>query len=78
MNRRFTLFLLGTALVLLGTRLTMRLRWALLLPLLALPAVVDHPVVLLALIAAVTLGLISLTTQVVLPASWVPSAEQKV
>lgn len=49
----FMSFLTGTALVLLGTRLTIRLRWVLLLPLLALPIVVDNPTLLVALVVAV-------------------------
>lgn len=56
----FVAFLIGTALIVLGTRLTMRLRWVLALPLLALPAVVDRPVVLVGLVVAALLGTMSL------------------
>jgi len=49
----FEVFLVGASLLLLGTRLTARIRWALCLPLLALPAITSRPLVASALIAAV-------------------------
>lgn len=51
-----TAFLAGASFLLLGTRLTARIRWALGLPLLALPVVTDRPPLLAALIAGVLTG----------------------
>ncbi len=51
------LFLAGSSLLLIGTRLTARLRWALCLPLLGLPAVTDRPLLLGALLTAVVVAI---------------------
>lgn len=51
-----TAFLIGASLLLLGTRLTARIRWALCLPLLALPEVTSRPPIAAALIAAAVIA----------------------
>lgn len=48
-----TVFLVGTSLLLWGTRMVLRLRWALLLPLLSLPVVTTHLFVAVPLIVCV-------------------------
>jgi len=51
-----TAFLVGASLLLLGTRLTARIRWALCLPVLALPAVTSRPPIAAALIAVAVIA----------------------
>jgi hypothetical protein len=50
-----TSFLLGAGLLVVGTRIVMRLQWVFLLPLLALPVVTEHVFVAVALTAVVVL-----------------------
>jgi hypothetical protein len=58
-----TLFLAGTSLVLLGTRLTARLRAVLCLPLLGLPLFTERPVLHVVLVAAVLAGVVLASAQ---------------